>query len=178
MHARSDVGRPLPANDEEQEERPTATSAMVLVPLPLGGENFPEEVLAIVCRFLGPRELGRLACVSRRFTERTLTSAAQCESALLSPIEEGARLRLAAAAAVAGAEAAVFGSGGPATAKSRQPTWLRALWHTECRVQPVIASLTRVHTQSVTAATSTVAKRKLEDVSVLTVRNTVSVQLC
>jgi hypothetical protein len=66
-------------------------------PLPLGSDEFPDEVLAVVCRFLGLRGLGRLACVARRFTEPTLTEPGGAK--LLSPIEEGARLRLAAAAA-------------------------------------------------------------------------------
>jgi hypothetical protein len=66
-------------------------------PLPLGSDEFPDEVLAVVCRFLGLRGRGRLACVARRFTEPTLTEPGGAK--LLSPIEEGARLRLAAAAA-------------------------------------------------------------------------------
>eukprot|EP01046_Picozoa_sp_COSAG06_P039773 COSAG06_NODE_4745_length_3984_cov_1.280864_4_plen_466_part_01 len=69
-------------------------------PLPLGSDEFPDEVLAVVCRFLGLRGLGRLACVARRFTEPTLTEPGGAK--LLSPIEEGARLRLAAAAAGGG----------------------------------------------------------------------------
>jgi hypothetical protein len=35
-------------------------------PLPLGSDEFPDEALAVVCRFLGLRGLGRLACVARR----------------------------------------------------------------------------------------------------------------
>eukprot|EP01046_Picozoa_sp_COSAG06_P017495 COSAG06_NODE_1191_length_10329_cov_229.517107_1_plen_79_part_10 len=60
----------------------------------------PDETLALICRFLGLRELGRLACAARRFTEPTLTEPGGAK--LLSPIEEGARLRLAAAAAAGG----------------------------------------------------------------------------
>ena len=45
--------------------------------LSLWSDEFPDEVLAVVCRFLGVRELGRLARVSRRFTERTLTERAR-----------------------------------------------------------------------------------------------------
>eukprot|EP01043_Picozoa_sp_COSAG02_P115433 COSAG02_NODE_51794_length_312_cov_0.399061_1_plen_47_part_10 len=41
--------------------------------LPLGDDEFPDEALAVVCSYLGPRELGRLACAARRFTEPTLT---------------------------------------------------------------------------------------------------------
>jgi hypothetical protein len=39
-------------------------------------------VLAVVCSFLSVCELGRLACVSRRFTERTLTHAAGWRAAV------------------------------------------------------------------------------------------------
>eukprot|EP01046_Picozoa_sp_COSAG06_P091616 COSAG06_NODE_37902_length_429_cov_5.987879_1_plen_62_part_10 len=46
----------------------------------------PDETLALICRFLGPRELGRLACAARRFTEPTLTEPGGAK--LLSPIEE------------------------------------------------------------------------------------------
>ena len=55
---------------------PTAASdddAPPAAPLPLGDDEFPDEALALVCRFLGLRELGRLACAARRFTEPTLT---------------------------------------------------------------------------------------------------------
>ena len=114
-----DAGYRIAAGDED-EGRPAATPT-----LPLAGDVFPDQVLAIVCRFLGPRELGRLACVSRRFTERTLTKlgAAHGEhSGRLSVIEEGARLRLVAAS-----------PGGDATVVwYRQATWLRALWYAEC----------------------------------------------
>ena len=44
-------------------------------PLPLGSDEFPDEVLAVVCRFLGLRGLGRLACVARRFTEPCMRKA-------------------------------------------------------------------------------------------------------
>ena len=93
-------------------------------PLAWPCDEFPDEALALICRFLGPRELGRLACVARRFTEPTLTEPRTASGlgggdggrARLSPIEEGARLQLAAAA----------GAGGAAR-KGEQPTWLRAL---------------------------------------------------
>ena len=84
-------------------------------PLP----EFPDETLAAVCRFLGVRELVRLACVSRRFTERTLTEPGG-GGAILSPIEEGARLQLA--------------GGGSTASRHGQTTWLRALWHVESRL--------------------------------------------
>jgi hypothetical protein len=72
--------------------------------MPLGSDEFPDEALAVVCRFLEPWELGRLACVSRRFTERTLAEP-RGESSVArrgggggvevwSVIEEGARLRV------------------------------------------------------------------------------------
>eukprot|EP01046_Picozoa_sp_COSAG06_P085532 COSAG06_NODE_32224_length_509_cov_1.270732_1_plen_103_part_10 len=74
----------------------TAEEGVPPLPLPLGADDFPDEALAIVCRFLGPIDLGRLACVSRRFTERTLRELTAAEdeggggALLLSPIEEGA----------------------------------------------------------------------------------------
>ena len=113
----------------EDGSEPAASTPMAL--LPLGSDEFPDEVLAVVCCFLGLRELGRLACVSRRFTERTLTEPA-CESKAgaggdggrtrLSPIEEGARLQLAAAAAAIG-DSMVKRYG--------QTSWLRTLWFVE-----------------------------------------------
>eukprot|EP01043_Picozoa_sp_COSAG02_P090826 COSAG02_NODE_27628_length_605_cov_1.592885_1_plen_131_part_10 len=97
----------------------TTTTATPTRPpsLPLGGDEFPDETLAVVCSFLGVRELGRLACVSRRFAERTDLGGA---GALLSPIEEGARLRLAVV-------------GGGTASRHGQSTWVRALWWAECK---------------------------------------------
>ena len=94
-------------------------------PLPLGGDEFPDEALAVVCSFLGLRELGRLACAARRFTEPTLTEpggGGAGGAQLLSPIEEGARLRLAAG-----------GSGG-AVVRRAEETWVRALWRVQHRL--------------------------------------------
>ena len=73
-------------------------------PLPLGDDKFPDDILALICSVLGLRELGRLACVARRFTEPTLTEpgGGGAGGAKLSPIEEGARLRLVAAAVAGG----------------------------------------------------------------------------
>ena len=64
----------LPADDdaEESEEEGRPAAPPTDAPLPLGDDEFPDEALALVCRFLGLRELGRLACAARRFTE-TLT---------------------------------------------------------------------------------------------------------
>eukprot|EP01046_Picozoa_sp_COSAG06_P035103 COSAG06_NODE_3736_length_4963_cov_7.434416_3_plen_213_part_00 len=88
---------------------------------PLGDDEFPDDILAVVCSFLGPRELGRLACVTRRFTELG-GGGAGC--AKVSPIEEGARLRLAAGGG---------GGGGAAVAAERwvDETWVRALWRVQ-----------------------------------------------
>ena len=109
------------ADDEptaaDDDDAPPAADA----PLPLGGDEFPDEALAVVCRFLGLRGLGRLACVARRFTEPTLTEPGGAK--LLSPIEEGARLRLAAG-----------GSGG-AVVRLAGETWVRALWRVQYRLQ-------------------------------------------
>ena len=84
-----------------------------------------DEVLVNICRFLGLRELGRLTCVARRFTEATLTEPGGAQ--LLSPIEEGARLQLEAA--VAGG-----GGGGAAAARLVDETWMRALWRVQYRL--------------------------------------------
>eukprot|EP01046_Picozoa_sp_COSAG06_P049978 COSAG06_NODE_7807_length_2365_cov_5.041005_2_plen_236_part_00 len=66
----------------------------LVVPLSELAAQTPDEAFALVCSLVGLRELGRLACVARRFTEPTLTEPGGAK--LLSPIEEGARLRLAA----------------------------------------------------------------------------------
>eukprot|EP01046_Picozoa_sp_COSAG06_P062039 COSAG06_NODE_13842_length_1213_cov_11.833932_1_plen_152_part_10 len=63
--------------DQAASDEPTAAgdddaAPAADAPLPLGGNEFPDEALAVVCRFLGLRGLGRLACVARRFTEPTL----------------------------------------------------------------------------------------------------------
>eukprot|EP01046_Picozoa_sp_COSAG06_P029009 COSAG06_NODE_2656_length_6487_cov_109.872260_8_plen_240_part_00 len=94
-----------------------------------------DEVLVNICRFLGLRELGRLACVARRYPEPTLTEPGGAR--LLSPIEEGARLRLAAAAAAGGGGGGGGGggsSGGAAVLRLAGDTWLRALWRVESRL--------------------------------------------
>eukprot|EP01043_Picozoa_sp_COSAG02_P014216 COSAG02_NODE_582_length_20017_cov_26.599608_10_plen_585_part_00 len=94
--------------------------------LPLGGDEFPDETLALVCCFLGPRELGRLVCVSRRFTQRTLTDQGNLGSAeKLSPIEEGAWKQVAAAAGAKGCVVEV----------KTGETWLKVMARTECLVR-------------------------------------------
>jgi hypothetical protein len=65
--------------------------------------------------------------VARRFTELTLTEPGGVGGAKLSPIEEGVRLRLAAAMA--------GGGGGGAAVRLADETWLRALWRLEYRLQ-------------------------------------------
>ena len=104
---------------------PTAADddAPPAAPLPLGDDEFPDDVLAVVCSFLALRELGRLACAARRFTEPTLTEpggggGGVGGAKLLSPIEEGARLQLAAGS----------GGGGGASERLAGETWVRALW--------------------------------------------------
>ena len=59
---------PTPTAADDDDAPPAADA-----PLPLGDDEFPDEALALVCSLLGLRELGRLACVARRFTEPTLT---------------------------------------------------------------------------------------------------------
>eukprot|EP01046_Picozoa_sp_COSAG06_P013153 COSAG06_NODE_790_length_12278_cov_52.245176_14_plen_171_part_01 len=70
-----------PTAADDDDDAPPAADAPLL---PLGGDEFPDEALAVVCRFLGLRGLGRLACVARRFTEPTLTEPGGAK--LLSPI--------------------------------------------------------------------------------------------
>lgn len=70
--------------------RACAASAVVEVDVSLGDPWFPDEAVALICSFLGVRDLCRLACVSSRFTERVLTD--PDGRVLLSSIEEGARL--------------------------------------------------------------------------------------
>lgn len=92
-----------------------------------------DEVLVNICHFLGLRELGRLACVSRRFTEATLTEPGG--ATLLSPIEEGAWLRLAAATAGGGGSGGGGeASGGAAAVRLADETWVRALWRVQYRL--------------------------------------------
>ena len=83
----------------------------------------PNEVLALVCCNLGSQDLGRLACVARKFAETFVAvpcgGAGHKRSQCLSLPEEGARLQLIASAA--DCEVSQFG----------EATWLRALWQVE-----------------------------------------------
>jgi hypothetical protein len=125
----------LPAKCWPTTPTPTAADddAPSDAPLPLGGDEFPDQVLAVVCSHLGPRELGRLASVARRFTEPTFTEPGGGDGGaggaggakLLSPIEEGARLRLAAGG----------GGGGVAAGRWADETWVRALWRVQYRLK-------------------------------------------
>jgi hypothetical protein len=115
---------PTAAADDDDEAPPAAA------PLPLGGDEFPDEALAVVCSCLGPRGLGRLACVSRHFTEPTFTEpggggGGSGGAQLLSPIEEGARLQLATGGS----------GGGGAVARLEGETWVRALWRVQYRLE-------------------------------------------
>ena len=73
--------------------------------------------------------------MARRFTEPTLTEPGGAK--LLSPIEEGARLRLAAAAEAGGGGGGGGGgaSGGAAVLRLAGDTWVRALWRVESRLR-------------------------------------------
>jgi hypothetical protein len=118
------VAEQPPAADDDDAPR--------AAPLPLGDDGFPDEALAVVCGFLGLRELGRLACAARRFTEPTLTEPGGSGGAggtKLSPIEEGARLQLAAGGGSGG------GGGGIAAERLEGETWVRALWRVQYRLQ-------------------------------------------
>jgi hypothetical protein len=119
---------PTPPAADDDDDAPPADAPL----LPLGDDEFPDDIIAVICRFLGLRELGRLACVARRFTEAMLTEPGGAK--LLSPIEEGARLRLAAAAAAGGGSGGGGASGGAAAARLADETWLRALWRVQYRL--------------------------------------------
>ena len=106
---------PTPTVADDDDAPPAADA-----PLPLGDDEFPDIIIAFICRYLGLRELGRLACVARRFTEAMLTEPGGAK--LLSPIEEGARLQLAAGR----------GGGGVAAERWADETWVRALWRVQC----------------------------------------------
>eukprot|EP01043_Picozoa_sp_COSAG02_P062386 COSAG02_NODE_8594_length_2510_cov_4.564201_1_plen_370_part_00 len=82
----------------------------------------PDEAVALLCSFLGVRELGRIACVARRFTERVLSEPDVVDK--VSAIEQGAILR---------ARRLLVGTGREFTRSERQSdeTWLRML----CRVE-------------------------------------------
>ena len=125
---------PTPADDD----------APPAAPLPLGDDEFLDDILAIVCNFLGVRELGRLACVARRFTQPTLTEpgGGGAGGAKLSPIEEGARRQLVVATASA------VGARGVEAGRLEGETWMHALWRATaprckycCTVLPVPGSL-------------------------------------
>eukprot|EP01046_Picozoa_sp_COSAG06_P063395 COSAG06_NODE_14702_length_1133_cov_9.242747_1_plen_150_part_10 len=75
---------PTAADDDDDDDDDDAPPADAPPLLPLGSDEFPDEVLAFVCSLLGLRELGRLACAARRFTEPTLTEPGGAK--LLSPI--------------------------------------------------------------------------------------------
>jgi hypothetical protein len=76
--------------------------------------------------------------VARRFTEPTLTEpgGGGAGGAKLSPIEEGARLRLVAAAVAGGGSGGGGGgvSGGVAVVRLADETWVRALWRVRYRL--------------------------------------------
>ena len=112
--------QPLAASSTTQTAATTAGPAV-----PMGGDEFPDEALALVCSFVELRQLGRLACVSRRFTEPTLTEPGS--GAKLSAIEEGARLQFMSGAGADG--------GAMAARRLEGETWMRALWRTQYRLR-------------------------------------------
>ena len=107
---------PTPTVADDDDAPPAADA-----PLPLGDDEFPDIIIALICRYLGLRELGRLACVARRFTEAMLTEPGGAK--LLSPIEEGAWLRLQLAGAGGRQCWWCSGGGGPSSVAS----WLEWL---------------------------------------------------
>ena len=55
-------------------ERAVAMGGGVDAPPGLGDDELPDEVVLMICSFLGVRELGRLACVSQRFAEKFIAA--------------------------------------------------------------------------------------------------------
>ena len=79
------------SSSSSSSSRGEAAACTALAPAAsLGDQDFPDELVAIICGRLCAKDLGRLACVARRFTQRTLVKQG-AGRAKLSPIEEGAR---------------------------------------------------------------------------------------
>lgn len=101
--ARLLVGLPASAGEHELTERRTWLSEVFM--------RLPDEALAVVSSFLlDVKDLGRLACVAKRFRERCLRDPTTGQ--ILSVVEEGARLAVLHHPRVleAGGEAALSGS--------------------------------------------------------------------
>eukprot|EP01046_Picozoa_sp_COSAG06_P038030 COSAG06_NODE_4351_length_4337_cov_48.628126_6_plen_348_part_00 len=123
---------PTPMVADDDDDAPPADA-----PLPLGDDVFPDEVLAVVCSFLGLWELGWLAHATRHFTEPTLTEpgggGGVGGAKLLSPIEEGAWLWLAVV--VGGGSGGGGASGGAVVEWWVDETWVWALWRVQYHLQ-------------------------------------------
>jgi hypothetical protein len=125
--------RAAAAAADGEPERSAVSEAQQDSPL----DELPDEAVAVICRHLGLRELGRLACVSRRFTEPTLTEpgGGGAGGAKLSPIEEGARLAVVAGGGSGGGSSGGGGaSGGAAAVRLADETWMRVLWRVQYRL--------------------------------------------
>ena len=93
------VGLPADASEQQLVERRVEVAEVFM--------ELPDEALSAISSFLADvKDLGRLACVSRRFSERVLRDPGSGES--LSVVEDGARL--AVLRHPAGGEAALEGS--------------------------------------------------------------------
>eukprot|EP01046_Picozoa_sp_COSAG06_P000874 COSAG06_NODE_25_length_32611_cov_10.451160_13_plen_524_part_00 len=93
------VGLPADASEQQLAERRVEIAEVLM--------ELPDEALSAISSFLADvKDLGRLACVSRRFSERVLRDPGSGES--LSVVEDGARL--AVLRHPAGGEAALEGS--------------------------------------------------------------------
>ena len=123
----------LRAAADGEPERSAVSEAQQDSPL----DELPDEAVAVICRHLGLRELGRLACVSRRFTKPTLTEpgGGGAGGEKLSPIEEGARLQLLVVAGGGSGSGGGGGlSGGAAAVRLADEAWMRVLRRVQYRL--------------------------------------------
>ena len=119
---------------------PAPVSAAAHAHAPLKLDQLSDEALAMVCRHLDLRDLGRLACVSSLFTEPTLPGPAgasggsggggESGAKKLSVIDEGARLKLAMSTPPPLPE---WARDSMIVARRAGETWVRTLWRLRYR---------------------------------------------
>ena len=122
----------------EADSDPAPVSAAAHAHAPLKLDQLSDEALAMVCRHLDLRDLGRLACVSSLFTEPTLPGPASGGSGgggesgakKLSVIDEGARLQLAMSTPPPLPE---WARDSMIVARRAGETWVRTLWRLRYR---------------------------------------------
>eukprot|EP01043_Picozoa_sp_COSAG02_P053528 COSAG02_NODE_5923_length_3939_cov_1.522135_1_plen_297_part_10 len=130
------LGEPQRQPEPELETAAAAaafTTATAIVSM--GDDEFPDEALALICSFVDLRQLGRLACVSRRFTEPVLTE--PDSGAKQSVIQEGARLQFRPPVRASADDKAI-------PTRLLDETWMRALWRTQYCISYVPARMVEV----------------------------------